>query len=194
MDGSRAARIGEMVSNSPIFPPSFDNSPVLFGLALFARLLIMLLSAATIVRIASRTRAEHLPCDHPVYYHRMMVGCLLAAACLGSSSDVLTWVMWGELSDYGMGQVMLLCKALDAATMLPFLMALFVPYWIRYLRKCGVLQGAGSFVLNGVMQDMRITWGQVGIPLRLVAWSAAGAAGVAFSKWALWFGVPHVLL
>jgi hypothetical protein len=193
MIGSRAHIVGQMVANSPAFPPSFDNSPVLFGMALFARLLIALLSAATIVRIISRTRIERLPCDHPVYYHRMMVGCLLTSACMGSTSDVLNWLLWGELSAAGMGRVMLICKLLDALTMVPFLMALFVPYWVKYLRRCGMFHGAGAYVLSGKMQDMRITWGQVGVPMRLVAWSAFGAAGAAFSKYVLWFGVPHVV-
>lgn len=187
MFGTRAHITGEMLANSPIFPPSFDNSPVLFGLALFSRILIAALASATVVRIISRTRLERLPCDHPVYYQRMMIGCLLVASILGSGSDVITWLSWGELSNVGMARMFLVTKTMDALTSVPFIMALFVPYWVKFLRQRGLLQGCGVFELNTTLSDIRVTWGQIGVPLRLVAWSAAGAAGVAFSKWYLWY-------
>lgn len=192
MYGTRAHATAEMVANSPIFPPSFDNSPLLFGLALFSRLLIVVLASATVVRIVSRTRLERLPCDHPVYYQRMMIGCLLMASILGSGSDVITWLSWGELTDLGMGRMFLVTKTMDALTSVPFIMALFVPYWIKFLRGRGWIQGHGIFELNTALADIRVTWGQIGVPLSLAAWSAAGAAGVAFSKWYLWYAFHAV--
>lgn len=181
------SRAAELVANSPIFPPSFDGTPALFAWALFARLLILMLSAATVVRLVSRLRAERIPCDHPVFYHRMMIICLLTAASFGSLSDVLTWLLWGEVSPGEMSLVLALGRVLDGLSVVPFLMGLFVPFWVFYLRKCGLLRGAGAFDLSQGVADMRVTWGQIGVPLSLTLWCAAGALLVTAGKWADWW-------
>lgn len=172
-------------AHSP-YPPSFDNNPLVFGWALFARLLVLNLAMATVLRLYARNRTERLTANHPVYYHRMVSICFLWTALLASGGDVLTYLFWGEVSNTITAVVMLLSRLLDALTMIPFLMALFVPIWLRWLRVMGLIPTAPSITLNGVVSDMRVTWGSFALPLALLAYSAIGSAGVTILKYWLW--------
>lgn len=177
-----------MAPSSPAFPPSFDNNPVLFGITLFARILVSLLSAATIVRLVSRTRVEGLACNHPVFYHRMSFTSLLCAAWLGSTSDVLTYLFWNEVTPTTYGTIMTVSRVFDATTMIPFLMALFVPWWVGLFMQCGWRRPGRDFMLTGVFHDVKSTWGSSMVPFKLTGWAAAGAASVTLCKWAMWYG------
>lgn len=173
-------------SASSPYPPSFDNNPLVFAWALFARLLIFSLSAATLLRIRERNIKDGIPANHPVYYHRMVMASFLWAAMLGSLSDVLTYLFWNEVSIPLTAFVLLMSRLLDAFTMVPFLMALFVPVWLGWLCRVGILDTAPSMTLNGVVNDIRATWTSAAVPLRLLAYSAVGSALVTVGKWWLW--------
>ena len=168
------------------YPPSFDNNPLVFGWALFARLLIFLLSTATLLKIRERNVKERLAANHPVYYHRVTIASFLWAALLGSLSDVLTYLFWNEVTVGLTATVLLLSRLLDALTMIPFVMALFVPLWLRWLCRVGVLTTAPSFILSGIVNDVRATWTSAAIPIRLTVYSAGGAALVTVAKYWLW--------
>lgn len=168
------------------YPPSFDNNPALFAWALFARILIVLMAAATLVKISSRNRMEGIEANHPVYYHRMTVCCFLWGAMIGSLSDALTYLFWGEVGDAVTYFIFVAARVLDGMTMFPFLMALFVPLWLRWLCEIGVLKSAPTLTLNGVINDVRTTWDSKSIPLLLLGYSALGSAAVTVGKYWLW--------
>ncbi len=170
------------------YPPSFDNEPMVFGWALFARLLITSLSAATLVRLYTRNRQENLAANHPVFYHRAVTMCFLTAAMLGASSDVITYLFWGEVTNATIAIVLLIAQILNATTMIPFLMALFVPIWLGWLRHAGIVKTAPSITLNGVVNDVRVTWQSAHLPVQLFCYSAIGSAIVTVGKYARWAG------
>ena len=168
------------------YPPSFDNNPLLFAWALFARILIVLMASATLVRVVSRNRMEKIEANHPVYYHRMTVACFLWAALIGALSDVLTYLFWGEATATLTYVIFVSARILDGLTMFPFLMALFVPLWLRWLCEAGVLKTAPQLTLNGVINDVRTMWDSKSIPLLLLGYSALGSAAVTVGKYWLW--------
>jgi hypothetical protein len=171
--------------NSP-YPPSFDNNPMIFGWALFARLLVLLLSTSTLVRLRGRNIAERIAPNHPVYYHRAVTQCLLWGAGIGSLSDVLTYLFWGEVSIGITATVLLVSRILDGLTLFPFLMALFVPFWVKWLCDIGFLKIAPSMMLNGVVNDLRATWTSTEIPIRLSQQAAIAAFMITVGKYWLW--------
>lgn len=187
LQAARTSAIGQALEhvNSP-YPPSFDNNPAIFGWALFARLLILLLSTATLIRLRSRNASERVPANHPVYSHRMVIMCLLWAAALGSSSDVLTYLFWGEVTVRATTVVLLLSRLLDAFSIIPFAMALCVRVWIAWLCDIGVFRRSDNFVINGMFHDMRATWASFSVPMMLVMWSAFGSAAVTGMKYWAW--------
>lgn len=178
------AQAAGVMASSPVYPPSFDASPSLFAWALFSRLLILTLSSATVVRLVSLTRAEGLSSTHPAFYHRVMIGCFLTAAALGSLSDVMIWLSWGEVGPRTMGNYLMLSRGLDGLTMVPFLMGLFTPFWLWWLRSTGWI-GRDDVVLTGP-SDARLTWTRVGVPVRLTLLCAVGALLVTGGKYAAW--------
>jgi hypothetical protein len=173
------------------FPPSFDNNPMVFAWALFARMLVFSLASATVVKIMARNAAERLPTNHPVYYHRLVMMCFLWTAIMGSSSDVMTYLFWGEASVETTSFILLLCRVIDACTMAPFVMALFVPVWMRWLRNAGWVRFQPTIVLNGVINDVRVTWTSATIPLQLLTYSLIASGMVTVGKYLLW--VEHAL-
>ncbi len=177
------------VAASPVFPPSFDNNAFVFGWALFARLTVLMLASATVVRLVSRTRAERLPCDHPVFYHRASFIALLVSTMIGSGADVVAYLPWGEVAAPTMANLLVLSRFMDGLTVFPFAMALFVPVWVAGFGYCAGLPRGESFRLSGAIHDLRTTWPSAAIPLRLAAWCAIGAFLVTFGKWALWYGI-----
>ena len=168
------------------YPPSFDNNPLLFAWALFARILIVLMASATLVRVASRNRVEQIEANHPVYYHRMTVACFLWGALIGAGSDVLTYLFWGEGTPTFTYFVFVTARVLDGLTMFPFLMALLVPLWLKWLCEIGFLKSAPALTLNGVINDVRTMWDSKSIPLLLLGYSALGSAAVTVGKYWLW--------
>jgi hypothetical protein len=168
------------------YPPSFDNSPIVFGWALFSRILILTLSVASLVRISSRNRTEKVEANHPVYYHRMTVSCFLTAAAMGSLSDVINYLTWGEVSERSTMICLMTSQILNALTMFPMVMALFVPVWLRWLCRAGVLKTAPKMTLNGVVNDVRTTWESASIPMQLLVASAIGSAAVTVAKYWWW--------
>lgn len=179
--------IGQALEHvSSPFPPSFDNNPLVFGWALFARLLIFLLSASTLVKLRARNISENLAANHPVFYHRVATASFLWAALLGSLSDVITYLFWGEVSVGATAIALLISRLLDALTMIPFLMALFVPLWVRWMCRIGILTPAPSMTLNGLVNDVRSTWTSASIPLQLLAYSAIASATTTVGKYWLW--------
>jgi hypothetical protein len=179
------ARTLEAAASSP-YPPSFDNNPLVFGWALFARLLVLLLSVSTLIKLRDRNIKERIPANHPVYYHRMVNASFLWAAVLASGGDVMTYLFWNEVSVGMTATVLLIAKLLDALTMIPFIMALFVPVWMKWLCQIGILKTAPSMTLNGLVNDARATWTSAGLPIRLTLYSAAAAALTTVAKYWLW--------
>lgn len=188
-EGPGLVTISQQATNSP-YPPSFDNNPIVFGWALFARLLVFTMSAATIVRVHSRQRIERLPVNHPVYHHRMANLCFLYAAMLGSLSDCLTYLLWNETGEYLTTLVMLLARVFDGWTMFPFVMALFVPVWMRWLKEIGIVRPAPSMLMGGMYHDMKATWPTFRIPLQLLFYSAGTSVFATVGKYFLW--IEHV--
>lgn len=180
--------VAKMVANSPIFPPSFDGNPVLFALALFARSLILAMALATIVRLTSISRAEGVSKSSPIYYHRLSICLLMTAAALGAGSDVLVWLLWGEASEATMTVALTVSKVMDTLTIGPFLLALFVPYWMLWLRKHKLLVQPIEITVKGVAGDLRATWTSLGTPLTLLFQCGVGSAAVAAVKWYSWVG------
>lgn len=181
--------IGDVMDATAVtspYPPSFDNNPLIFGWALFARLLVFSLSVATLIRIRANNIAERLPANHPVYHHRMVTVALLWAALCGSLSDVVTYLFWGEVSTGSTAIVLLLAQLLNALTLIPFLMALFTPLWLKWLCTMGVLNAAPTITLNGLVNDVRSTWLSASIPIRLLMYSAISSALVTVGKYMLW--------
>jgi F0F1-type ATP synthase assembly protein I len=168
------------------YPPSFDNNPLIFGWALFARLLIMLLAAATLARMSSKARVDKLPGNHPVFYHRAVITAFLWAALIGSTSDVLTYLVWNEVSNATTSIVLLISRLLDAISVIPFLCALFPTIVLNWLCHIGVLRRSPTITLNGVVNDVRAVWDSKTVPLQLLAYSAVGAAAVTTGKYVLW--------
>lgn len=173
------------------YPPSFDNSPLVFGWALFSRLLIAMLSMATIVRVVSRNRAEQVAWNHPVYMHRTTFAMLLWGALLGSAGDVITYLFWGEVPDLWISRLLLLARVMDGMTMFPFLAALFVPVWLGWLFAAGLISRKEQMTINGVVNDLRSTWDSKTVPLQLAAYSAVGAALVTALKYWMWLEHAH---
>lgn len=154
-------------------------------------MLIVMLSMATIVRLTSRNRAENIAWNHPVYLHRTAFVMMLWAAFLGSSGDVLTYLFWNEVSAAWTARLLMLAKALDGMTMVPFIAALSVPVWLGWLFALGVIKPTESITINGVVHDLRSTWDSKTVPLRLGIYSAVGAALVTVLKYWLWLENAH---
>lgn len=181
--------VGMVLAQNPVFPPSFDDNAFLFGWALFARLMVLMLASATVVRLVSRTRVEALPCNHPVFYHRAAFIMVLVATMLGSGADVITYLPWGEVQADTMARYMTAARIMDGLTVFPFTMALFVPLWVAGLGMCAGMPRMDSFRLSGAIHDIRTTWPSAAIPLRLAGWCAFGASLVTLGKWAAWYGI-----
>lgn len=183
--------IEQAVAASPVFPPSFDGSPLVFGLTLFGRSLLLILACATIVRLRSRARGDCLSADSPAFYRYLFDMCVLLTVVLGSLSDVAVWLAWGEVESGNMELIMIGGGFFNAASAIPFCMALFVPFWMYWLRKIGVVKPQGPLLLKAAVVDLKLTWGQPGVPLSLAAWCFVGAAGVTVGKYLAWLGEVH---
>ncbi len=169
---------------SRAYPPSAGDNPFIFAADLFSLLLVSVVAAATIVRLWSRTLAEDLPCNHPVFYHRSMVVGLLGTIFVGAFPNTLISMCWNEVSPATMAGLMTFDKVGNALTVVPFFAGLFVPYWVGYVGLCPSQKR--FLTLEGRVHDLRTTWPNMRIPLRLTFWCAVAAAGVAGLKWYTW--------
>jgi hypothetical protein len=183
--GTSAVGEALVAVNSP-YPPSFDNNPLVFGWALFGRLLVLMLASATLFRIRARNQIECLPSNDPTYLKRLVIVCLLWSAVLGSLSDVLTYLFWGEVTLSMTQVILLISRLLDALTMFPFVMALSVSAWTAWLFSIGIMRRKSLRRVDMVFSDMRPVWISAAIPLRLMIYSAVGSAMVTVIKYWLW--------
>lgn len=171
---------------SRAYPPSAGNNPFIFAADLFSLMLVSAMAMATIVRLWSRTLEERLPCNHPVFYHRSMVVGLLATIFVGAFPNTLISLCWNEVEPSTMSVLMTFDKVMNTLTVVPFFLGLFVPWWVGYVNICGY--ATGPMTLQGRVHDLRTTWPNLAIPLRLATYCAVGAATVAGLKWYTWVG------
>jgi hypothetical protein len=171
------------------YPPSFDNNPLVFGWTLFARMIVLLLAVATLLRLRSRNKRERIPSNHPVYYHRLTLICFLWGAALSSGSDTLTYLFWGEVTPAVTRVVLLVSRVMSALTMVPFVGALFTPVWVRWLQGLGLMPVADVGMANRV-SDARAPWTSFRLPGSLAIQAAVASAAVTY--WKYWLWVDHL--
>lgn len=171
------------------FPPSFNDNPWSYGLALFSLALITSISLAYVIGVAlERWREREInekignPAVPPrrhgltlLSYHRLILCGLLSTIILGAGPDVLLLLAWGEASDDAMWWIFQIDRAGDAATIAPFLISMFLT--IRAERSIEHRLG-----VDPIKIPVRPTWGMVRDKLKITGAVLCIAVGVTLYK------------
>jgi hypothetical protein len=179
------------------FPPSFDDSPLSYAVALFSLTLVSSISLSVISTYlleARRTRQIDAAIGNllgpdpwrpfnlwrlgrvtPVTIHRLVVSLLLATILCGFLPDVIVLLAWGEASAATMDRLFTFDRICDGATILPFGGAVIV------------LWRAAQVVDHRLtMAEIRLSllphWSTVRDKVKLVAVVAVIALGVTLYK------------
>ncbi|WP_066723596.1 hypothetical protein [Sphingomonas pituitosa] len=171
------------------FPPSFNDNPLSYGFALFSLALITSISLAYVIaavlersrerEVNAKIRNVALPPSPTgltlLSYHRLILCGLLLTIILGAGPDVLLLLAWGEASDEAMWWIFQLDRVCDAATIIPFLMSMFLT--IRAERSIEHRLG-----LDPIKIPVRPTWGMVRDKLKITGAVLCIAVGVTLYK------------
>ena len=121
------------------FPPSFDDSPLAYGFALFSLTLVTAISLHIVIGYALESRREReisRRIQNRAYpprrngltllgLHRIIVSGFLTTIILGAGPDVLVLLSWGEASDATMWTLFQIDRICDALLLLPFMVSVF---------------------------------------------------------------------
>lgn len=170
------------------FPPSFDNSPYTYGLALFSLSLISMLSLAQLLGMWFEARRQRelanlvpgffsfpLPHWSLLNVHRLILGCLYLTVLFGASPDVLVLLLWGEASERTMELLFLLDRLFDTATIVPFLYSAALSAW------------AAQAIPQKLISEVNVQlappqWEMIKGPARIAALVSLISAGVTVGK------------
>jgi hypothetical protein len=171
------------------FPPSFDDNPWSYGLALFSLALITSISLAYVIAaVLERSREREVnkaigniaypPVQHGMTLlslHRLIMCSLLVTIIFGAGPDVMLLLAWGEASDETMWWIFQIDRFFDAATIAPFMCAMFLT--VRAERSIEHRLG-----LDPVKIPVRPTWGMVRDKLKILGAVLCIAVGVTLYK------------
>lgn len=124
-------------------PPSFEGNAWAYAAALFSLTLASCLSLKRLLgtvseagreialerRIGSYVRRPAIPFWTPLGLFRWKVSCLYLTVLMGAIGDVLVMLLWGEVSARTMEVLLSLDRALDGATIMPFMLAFVIGEW-----------------------------------------------------------------
>lgn len=171
------------------FPPSFEDNPLSYGMALFALALISSISLGVVIGYALEARrareVDRLVRNRaprsihgrysPVSLHRIVVAGFLLTIVFGALPDVLVLLAWGEASDATMFILFSLDRVFDALTLIPFLGSIFVS-----LRAAGVVDH--RLAVEPLAISLKPTWGMIRDKLKIAALVLLIAVGVTAYK------------
>jgi len=127
-----------------IYPPSLDGSPLAFFAALFATSLLSALSlsqilthiseanreAALVRRFGDRLVGRRIQSFWTASsLYRWKLSCLYLTIFLGAAGDALVLLLWHETTGATMEWLLLIDRAMDGATIVPFLAAFALASW-----------------------------------------------------------------
>lgn len=171
------------------FPPSFENSPLSYGMALFSLTLISAFSLAVLTGYALDARRKReidalldnrLPRPlsagiTPILLHRLIVSGLMLTIVFGALPDVLVLLAWGEASDRTMEMLFTLDRIGDGATIMPFMGSAFLLVWAG--------QGVDHrLAIDPIHRPFRMEWSMLRERLRLALLVLLIAVGVTYAK------------
>lgn len=170
------------------FPPSFDNSPLSYGFAVFSLTLVSALSLAQLLsywfegrarreaqKIAMNLVTEPLASFSALQVHRMIVSGFLLTILFGALPDVLVLLFWGEAADRTMEALFLIDRVLDGALLFPFLWSIaMLAYAYQAIPQ--------TLVRNAGVGLARPTWQMVRDKLKIIGAVLVLAVGVTLAK------------
>ncbi|EJL21885.1 hypothetical protein [Novosphingobium sp. AP12] len=125
-------------------PPSFEGNAWAYAFALFGLTLVSFLSLKKLLSVLTEARRERaierkvgvgftrrpaILFWTPLGLFRWKISCLYVCILMGASGDVLVMLLWREVSARTMEFLLAFDRALDGATIVPFMLAFMIGEW-----------------------------------------------------------------
>ena len=171
------------------FPPSFEDSPLAYGLALFSLALVTSISLGVVISYALEAkrnreidrllsnwvaRSRHATLS-PLVLHRIILSGVLLTIVFGGLPDVLVLLAWGEASDATMWALFNIDRIMDGLTIIPFLTSIFVS-----LRAAAIVDH--RLAAEPLTISLKPTWGMIRDKLKIAGLVLCIAVGVTAYK------------
>jgi hypothetical protein len=156
-------------------PPAFDHNPYSYGFALFGMVVLASLSTAAVVKNSRDMDPHRDGYTSPITLSRVRLIFYCLTVDFLVVPDIAILLCWGEVTDHAMENLWALDRALDGASVLPFLVATVIT--IRGGQRINT-----ALISAPYQADIWPTWGQVKDQVVILMVTALIAAGVALGK------------